>query len=98
MKLWEILIPVCDNSGKRFAARHHATFEEMVRTMAGGLTKCAPVEGQWVDGKTLYREKMQPVRIATTARNIKKLALLAKAHYRQLAVMYYPLSEGAVFC
>jgi len=94
-KLWEILVPRADNSGKRFATRKHNVWDARVRAVAGGLTKMPVVSGQWVgdDGK-VYAEKMMPVRIIASGREIRDLADFTAEHYSQLAVMYAEVSAN----
>jgi len=97
MKLYEILIPVADNEKRVFSRIHRKVWEKVVRDTAGGLSTCAPVDGQWVDGGKVYSERMQPVRIACSAPKIRKLAEFAKGHFRQLSIMYYPVSPEVRF-
>ncbi len=97
MKLYEVLIPKRDNDNKPFSKRHHEAFTQQVRQAAGGLSVCPDVNGEWMDNGRVYKERMTPVRIATSARKIRKLAELAKEHYRQLSVMYYPVSQSVTF-
>jgi len=97
MKLFEILIPVADNDRRVFSRVHNQLWEKVVRASAGGLSACPVIHGQWVDGGKVYRERMRPVRIACGARAIRKLADFAKHHYRQLSVMYYPVSADVRF-
>ena len=97
LRLYEILIPVADNEGRKFTTRHHRQWESIVRDMAGGLSVCPALMGQWVDNGRVYREKMRPVRVACRVSIIRRLALLAKRHYRQLSIMYYPVSTVVTF-
>jgi len=89
MQVYEVLIPLADNSGRRFSRAHHSAWEAEVRKRAGGLSILPALEGQWVNKGRVYRERIRPVRIACTARIIRQLALLAKQHYRQLSVLYH---------
>lgn len=97
MPLYEVLIPRADNRKRPFSAKHHAVWQAEVRRVAGGLTVGAIVEGQWASDGKVYKEKMQVVRIACNARKIATLVRVAKRHYRQLAVMYYPVSRDVRF-
>lgn len=94
MALYEILIPVKSNSGKRFTRAHNEKWDKTVTAIAGGLTKMPVVQGQWLDGGVLYSEPMTPVRIVSTAAKISKIADFTARHYRQLAVMTYKLSSA----
>ena len=97
MKLYEILIPQADNAKRAFSRSHHAKWEGIARDTAGGLSVCPIISGQWIDKGKVYRERMRPVRIACSARSMRKLADLAKSHYRQISVMYYPVSSEVRF-
>jgi hypothetical protein len=97
VRLYEILIPQADNSKRAFSRAYHRAWEKLVRESAGGLSICPTIEGQWIDKGKLYRERMRPVRIACSAQKMRKLADLAKLHYRQLSVMYYPVSPDVRF-
>lgn len=70
--MWEILVPA---SGKEqeFAFEHHKEWDKYVRNMAGGLTILKTAKGEWVspDG-TLFRDRVIPVRINCTKKQIKK--------------------------
>lgn len=92
-KLWEILVPCSWNTGKPVRKRHHQEWDKVVRRIAGGLTIYKPANGQWVDNNTLYAERMIPVRIACTEKQITRIAKFSLSHYRQLAVIVYALSE-----
>jgi hypothetical protein len=94
-KLWEILVPRADNSGRQFATRKHNIWDARVRAVAGGLTKLPVVRGQWVgdDGK-VYAERMTPVRVVASEREIRDLADFTAEHYSQLAVMYAEVSDN----
>lgn len=86
--LWELMIPVKSNGGKRFTARHHSIWEAAVLAISGGLTILQQVRGYWLDDEgKLYREPMIPVRFTASAEQAKKLADLALEHYDQKAVM-----------
>lgn len=96
MRLYEILIPVADNEGRKFTT-HNRQWESIVRDMAGGLSVCPSVMGQWVDRGRVYRERMRPHRVACRVSVIRRLARFAKRHYRQLSIMYYPVSSVVTF-
>jgi len=97
MKLFEILIPVADNTGKAFPSVHNRQWEKTVRDTAGGLSALPIIQGQWVDQGKVFAEKMRPVRIACSARKIKWLAEYAKRHFSQFSIMYYPISQDVRF-
>ena len=97
MNLYEILIPRADNQKNIFSRAHNLLWENEARKIAGGLSVCPPIEGQWENDGKVYREKMIPVRIACSARKIAKLVNFAKLHFRQLSIMYYPVSRDVRF-
>jgi hypothetical protein len=95
LTLWEILVPVADNNGRRFTVRHHREWDRNVEKVAGGLTVLkAAKKGVWVspNGKR-FMDQMIPVRVACSKRQIENIAALTAAHYKQKAVMFYLLSS-----
>lgn len=99
MQLFEVLRPVKFNTGRAVPRSHHAAWERQVLDLAGGLTVCGAVAGQWRDPKSgkVYREPMQPVRIACMPRLAKRIAELTKRHYDQKAVLCYSVSSNVTF-
>jgi hypothetical protein len=94
-KLWQILVPCVRNSGKPFRTRHHKEWDRQVRLVTGGLTVFPPVKGQWEDPKTniLYSERMIPVNIIASEKEMSKIVKLTAKHYDQIAVMYFLVSN-----
>ena len=94
-QLWEILVPTVYNSGKSVRTRHHKEWDKVVRSISGGLTIFAPVKGQWICNSTgrLFCERMIPVRIACTEKQIAKIAKFSIKHYKQLAIIVYRISD-----
>lgn len=97
--LWEILVPTVrmDRPDRYFTTRYHRVWDGKVRAIAGGLTILKPVKGEWVapDGK-IFSERMIPVRIACTEKEIDRIADMTAAYYSQMAVMYYKISDYVV--
>lgn len=93
--LWEILVPTSYNDGKPVRTRHHKEWDKRVRKISGGLTILSPVKGQWIcrDSNMLYSERMIPVRIYCTEKQIHNIAKFTINHYRQIAVMAYSISD-----
>jgi hypothetical protein len=91
--MWEILVPA---SGKEqeFPFEHHKAWDEFVRNMAGGLTILKTAKGEWVspDG-TLFRDRVIPVRINCSKKQIKKIIKFTIRHYNQEAVLAYKISN-----
>lgn len=52
-------------------------------------------EGQWICNSTgrLFCERMIPVRIACTEKQIAKIAKFSIKHYKQLAIIVYRISD-----
>lgn len=98
--LWEILVPtVRPNTGdkKFFTTRYHRVWDDKVREITGGLTILTPVKGQWVSPSgELFVERMIPVRIAATREQIDRIIDLTLAHYNQLTVMCYKVSDEVI--
>lgn len=97
MELWEILVPTISIEGKPYRLRYHRVWDAKVRDIANGLTILNPVKGQWLDNSgALFAERMIPVRIACTQEQIEKISDFTAKYYRQLAVMYYRVSDFVV--
>lgn len=97
IKLFEILIPFRSNDGVEFGYFHNNKWDTHVIEIAGGLTKCPPVEGSWVNDGSLYKDRMIPARIACTQEQIEDIVKFTAKHYDQLSVMYYVLSTEVIF-
>jgi hypothetical protein len=96
--LWEILVPTQKNNpagkNKYYTLRYHRLWDEKVRKITGGLTIMTPAKGQWVSPSgDLFVERMIPVRIMCTADQIEEIADMTAAHYNQLAIFYYLVSN-----
>ncbi len=93
-QLWEILVPTIMNDHP-CRVRHHREWDKVVRKIAGGLTIFRPAKGQWIDpgGHGLFEERMIPVRISCTERQIDEIIRFTINHYNQIAVMAYLVSE-----
>ena len=92
--MWEILVPTkFEDNGKPIRKKHHQEWDKFVRKLSGGLTILSPAKGQWVYSGKLYYDRVIPVRIACDSRTMRNIALFTKKHYRQIAVMYYKVSD-----
>lgn len=80
---------------KPIRTKHHKKWDEYVRNITGGLTITGVSKGQWVDPSTgsLWLERIIPVQIACTPKQIEKIIEFTLNHYRQKAVMYCVLSN-----
>lgn len=97
--LWEIYVPTISNDGKPFRTRHHKEWDGRVRRISNGLTIYKPAKGQWIDNstETLYEERMIPVRIACTEKQIIEIMKITQKHYDQIDVMAYRVSDNVLF-
>ena len=95
--VWQILVPCNWNSGRPVRRRHHQEWDKVVRRIAGGLTILSPARGDWVDPDTsvVYRDRVIPVMIMATEVAMESIARFTIAHYRQLAVTYFKMSDTA---
>lgn len=97
-QLWEILVPTMFEDNKNHVStKHHKNWDSYVRSISGGLTILKPAKGQWVYNGELYHDRVIPVRIACSEKEILQIAEFTKSHYRQLAVMVYLVSEKVIF-
>jgi len=96
-ELWEILVPTLmgDNPVR---VRHHRNWDAYVRGLAGGLTLLTPAKGQWVchETATTIEERVIPVRVSCTRKQLDLIIDFTLRHYRQEAVMAYRLSQEVV--
>lgn len=92
--LWEILVPTIRNCGKPFRVRYHRVWDQKVREISGGLTILAPAKGQWVSpSRLLFEERMIPVRILATRKEIDQIVDMTVEYYDQEAVLAYKISD-----
>jgi hypothetical protein len=96
-ELWEVLVP-CMMRGKPVRTRHHKEWDKVVRSLAGGLTILSPAKGQWVEPITnmLYEERVIPVRMACTRKQLRRIIDFTIKHYDQKAVMAYLVSTEVI--
>lgn len=93
-KIWEILAPTVMPDGKPIRTKRHREWDLRVRRVSGGLTVMQAARGQWVSpDDELFSERMIPVRIVCTRREIDTIADMTAAFYEQKAVMYYCISN-----
>lgn len=97
MKLYEILIPIKSNDGKKFTVKHNQQFLDYVINLVGGHSVWPIIEGAWKDNGKVYKENMRPIRITTNSETIKQIAIKAREHYRQNCIMYYLVSNDVTF-
>lgn len=94
LTLFEILVPTkFEDTGKPVRLAHHREWDRVILRVSGGMTIVRSAIGRWVDNNHLYEDRVIPVRIACTDKQMKEIAVFTKSHYRQIAVMYYRLSD-----
>ena len=92
--IWEILVPTISNEGKPYRTRYHRVWDKKVREISGGLTILTPAKGQWISKEgELYSERMIPVRIICSRKEIEKIITLTMEYYDQLAILAYKISN-----
>jgi len=92
--IWEILVPTITPDGRPIRTRQHREWDSRVRRITGGLTVMQPAKGQWESSDNeLFIERMIPVRIACTRKQIDTIADLTAAFYKQQAIMVYRISD-----
>lgn len=94
LKLWEILVPSHMNNGKKIEIEHHKKWDAFVQALTKGLTIQKTSKGIWLNQSEIkYEEKMIPVKIACTKKQIKEISDFTAEHYKQEAIMFYLISE-----
>lgn len=97
MKMWEILVPteMKTSLGTRpIKTRYHRVWDAKIRAISGGITILSPVKGQWISRKAeLYQERMIPVRIIATDKQIEQIINITIKYYNQEAVLAYKISD-----
>lgn len=98
IKLFQILVPTVSNEGRPFRTKHHRVWDKKVQELSGGgLTIFQPtLKGKWVDSETNteYTDRTIPVSVACEESVMEKIADWTAKHYKQLAVMYYLVSDN----
>lgn len=96
--LYEILVPTqFQDTRKLVSLKHHREWDDLVLSVAGGMTIIrAAAIGRWISLEKLYEDRVIPIRIACTQNQIEFIARFTKEHYRQLAVMYYKISDDVI--
>ena len=96
--LWEILVPTMFEDNKNpVRLRHHKKWDDYVRAISNGLTIMKPAKGQWIYNGDIYEDRVIPVRITCTEKQIIQIMKFTKKHYRQIDVMAYVVSEKVLF-
>lgn len=94
MKLYNILVPTKYGDTLRpISTKHHKNWDKVVRSITGGLTILKPGTGQWMFEGELFEERIIPVMIMCSEKEIQKIVKFTIKHYRQKAVMYWVVSN-----
>ena len=101
--LWEILVPTVHghvgnlpSKDKPVKLRHHKVWDAKVLEITGGLTINKPARGQWISPTgQLFLERMIPVKIRCSLREIRKIAEFTALHYAQEEVLFYKISDDS---
>lgn len=96
--LWEILVPTkFEDTKKPVSTRHHRKWDEYVMKFSSGLTILKPAKGSWIHKDNRYEDRVIPVRLVCTKKQIEKIAEFSISHYRQICIMSYRLSTEVLF-
>lgn len=79
-----------------FSTRYHRLWDTKVMRITGGMSIWLPIKGKWVspDGQH-YNEDMIPVIVSCTADEMTLVCNTIAAHYAQLGVSRFKLSDDA---
>ncbi|MCX6753028.1 MAG: hypothetical protein NTW62_01615 [Candidatus Nomurabacteria bacterium] len=92
--LWEILVPTHFNSHEKIEISHHKEWDLFVEQITKGLTIESPTRGIWLDeNNNKYEERMIPVKISGSKKQMLKIADFTARHYKQKAISFYKISE-----
>tara|TARA_Y100000034_G_scaffold134649_1_gene203710 strand:+ start:1099 stop:1614 length:516 start_codon:yes stop_codon:yes gene_type:complete len=94
-ELWCILVPTHHNNGIEIKETTHHIWDEKVRKIVGGLTLNKTIKGVW-GSEVIYRERMIPVHIGCSKREIEKIIDMTKVFYKQEKVMAYLISPKVI--
>jgi hypothetical protein len=96
-QLWEILVPTLHRDGKPIRTRYHRVWDAKVYEITGGLTILTPAKGKWVpQAGGMIEERMIPVRIACTRKQIDEIVDVTIKYYNQDAVFAYKISDEVI--
>tara|TARA_R110000824_G_scaffold400038_1_gene606672 strand:+ start:4577 stop:4948 length:372 start_codon:yes stop_codon:yes gene_type:complete len=95
--LWEILIPA-SSTKTQFSGVHHKAWYAKIIELAGGLSVFKTLKGEWISPNgEVFKDRMSPVRISCTLPEIKHIMFITKAHYDELEIMAYKVSDHVLF-
>lgn len=94
--MFEIFVPTVTNDGKPFKTRFHRVWDNKVRELTGGLTIFKPAIGQWEFEGELFKERMIPVRIMCTEKEMIDISDMSAKYYDQLAMCFFKFGEATI--
>lgn len=93
-KLFQVVVPTrYGDTLKPISTKHHKNWDKYVRSISNGLTILSPAKGQWIHEQSLFEERVIPVLIMCTEKEINNIVQFTLRHYRQKAVMYFVVSS-----
>jgi hypothetical protein len=97
--LYRILVPTkYEDTQAPVSTKHHKEWDKYVMTITNGLTILKPTtKGLWVHEGKIYEDRVIPVEIFCTDKEIECIAKFTKKHYRQISVMYAKLSSEVFY-
>lgn len=96
IKMWEILVPASSKE-LEFTYDHHKQWDEFVISISGGITIMKTARGQWISPDNIrFRDRMIPVRIKCSKRQIRRIVDFTINHYQQEAVLAYKVSDDVI--
>jgi hypothetical protein len=87
--VYQILVPVADNSGRDWPIAHHRAWDKRVSDLSGGLVLCPVLSGRYHE----INEKVIPVQVACELATLFDILSITKAHYEQEQVMAWKISD-----
>ncbi|MCX6757607.1 MAG: pantetheine-phosphate adenylyltransferase [Candidatus Nomurabacteria bacterium] len=92
--LWEILVPTHFNNHVKVEVEYHKKWDQFVQKITKGLTIENPTRGTWVNKEGItYQERMIPVKLLCTEKQINKIVDFTAEYYQQEAVLFYEVSR-----
>ena len=95
--LYEILVPQTFNNGEFIPVEVHNMWDSIVNEISKGMTISRSAKGVWVSSSGTIEERMVPVKIFCTPKEMKEIAIKTKKFYSQEKVLYYKVSNEVYF-
>ena len=94
--MYEIIVPTMyGDTIKPIRTKHHKEWDKRVLKITNGLTILKAAKGKWVHDGIEYPERVIPVRIMCTEKQILEIVQITLQHYRQKCVMHCKVSDDA---